>query len=274
MKSVKWKERKGKCYRPAGRGRSFSKCKIDTATLCVQADVSIISAVIDNIYLKCYDIVLTLKQTRFWQDCFILPGPPNFFMSLHVLHSPQSSRWQFSHWPHLVRRLRTPGPTLVPNLDIMGTALWRGVFSFYNYNQLSLLTGRVTWYILSNQWFFMIQWTSHFRLFLRCIKTGFVLRCWEARSPTSTENRVLEFVGLKGGFRLDSPWVGGRFETSAEYRWQLITNARRPLVVIAIPISTINNKCGFFYFFTKMILIFMKSERPSHVNTVSRSNIN
>ena len=53
-------------------------------------------------------------QTRIWQDCFILPGPPNFFISLQVLHSPQSSRWQFSHWPHRVRRRLIPGPTLVP----------------------------------------------------------------------------------------------------------------------------------------------------------------
>ena len=63
-------------------------------------------------------------QTRSWQDCFILPGPPNFFISLQVLHSPQSSRWQFSHCPHRVRRRLIPGPTFVPIIGPLETCFF------------------------------------------------------------------------------------------------------------------------------------------------------
>lgn len=59
-------------------------------------------------------------HARIRQDCFILPAPPNFFISLQVRHSPQSSRWQFSHCPHRVRRRLIPGPTFVPSIGPLG----------------------------------------------------------------------------------------------------------------------------------------------------------
>lgn len=39
------------------------------------------------------------------QAFFSLPAPPNFFISLHVIHSPQSFLWHPSHQPHLPLRL-------------------------------------------------------------------------------------------------------------------------------------------------------------------------
>lgn len=59
-------------------------------------------------------------HARIRQDCFILPAPPNFFISLQVRHSPQSSRLQFSHCPHRVRRRLIPGPTFVPSIGPLG----------------------------------------------------------------------------------------------------------------------------------------------------------
>jgi hypothetical protein len=41
------------------------------------------------------------------QHCFDTPWPPNFFMSLQYLHSPQSSRVHGSHPRHRIRRLRS-----------------------------------------------------------------------------------------------------------------------------------------------------------------------
>lgn len=42
------------------------------------------------------------------QDCFIRPGPPNFFMSLQKWHSPHSVRTHASHFRHRVRLRRAP----------------------------------------------------------------------------------------------------------------------------------------------------------------------
>lgn len=42
------------------------------------------------------------------QDCFILPGPPNFFMSLQKWHSPHSVRRHASHLRHRVLLRRAP----------------------------------------------------------------------------------------------------------------------------------------------------------------------
>ena len=41
-------------------------------------------------------------------DCFMRPGPPNFFMSLQKWHSPHSVRRHASHFLHRVRRRRAP----------------------------------------------------------------------------------------------------------------------------------------------------------------------
>lgn len=67
-------------------------------------------------------------HARMRQDCFILPAPPNFFISLQVRHSPQSSRWQFSHCPHRVRRRLIPGPTFVPSIGPRGPVFRATVF--------------------------------------------------------------------------------------------------------------------------------------------------
>lgn len=51
------------------------------------------------------------------QDCFILPGPPNFRMSLQKLHSAQSLRVHGSHRLHrTLRRRMLAGVT--PGLDL------------------------------------------------------------------------------------------------------------------------------------------------------------
>lgn len=52
-------------------------------------------------------------------DCFMRPGPPNFFMSLQKWQSPHSVRRHASHFRHLVRLLRAPD---VPRLDDSLTA--------------------------------------------------------------------------------------------------------------------------------------------------------
>ncbi|CAN7948475.1 unnamed protein product, partial [Ixodes pacificus] len=45
---------------------------------------------------------------RLMQDCFMRPGPPNFFMSLQKWQSPQSARRQASHFLQRVRRRLAP----------------------------------------------------------------------------------------------------------------------------------------------------------------------
>ena len=70
-------------------------------------------------------------HARIRQDCFILPAPPNFFISLQVRHSPQSSRRQFSHCPHRVRRRLIPGPTFVPTIGPLGPCFLAAGF-FYD----------------------------------------------------------------------------------------------------------------------------------------------
>lgn len=51
---------------------------------------------------------LTAMHCLMMQDCFILPGPPNFFMSLQKWHSPHSVRRHASHLRHRVLRRRAP----------------------------------------------------------------------------------------------------------------------------------------------------------------------
>lgn len=41
-------------------------------------------------------------------DCFMRPGPPNFFMSLQKWHSPHSVRTHASHFLQRVRLRRAP----------------------------------------------------------------------------------------------------------------------------------------------------------------------
>lgn len=75
-------------------------------------------------YRHCNKLLLTLRHCLLMQDCFILPGPPNFFISLQKWHSPQSDCWQFSHLRHLVLRLRVP-----VELPLTGGRLWWTVFT-------------------------------------------------------------------------------------------------------------------------------------------------
>lgn len=52
--------------------------------------------------------LLTAIHCLIMQDCFILPGPPNFFMSLQKWHSPHSVRRHASHLRHRVLLRRAP----------------------------------------------------------------------------------------------------------------------------------------------------------------------
>lgn len=49
-------------------------------------------------------------------DCFIRPGPPNFFMSLQKWHSPHSVRMQAWQRRQRVRRRRAPPSALLPDI--------------------------------------------------------------------------------------------------------------------------------------------------------------
>lgn len=62
---------------------------------------------------------LTAMHCLIMHDCFMRPGPPNFFMSLQKWHSPHSVRRHASHFRHRVRLLRAPD---VPRLDDSFTA--------------------------------------------------------------------------------------------------------------------------------------------------------
>lgn len=57
---------------------------------------------------SCSRGTLTAIHCLMMQDCFILPGPPNFFMSLQKWHSPHSVRRQASHLRHRVLLRRAP----------------------------------------------------------------------------------------------------------------------------------------------------------------------
>lgn len=61
--------------------------------------------------------VLTAMHCLMMQDCFIRPGPPNFFMSLQKWHSPHSVRRQASHFRQRVLLRRAPDvPRLADSL--------------------------------------------------------------------------------------------------------------------------------------------------------------
>lgn len=51
---------------------------------------------------------LTAMHCLMMHDCFIRPGPPNFFMSLQKWHSPHSVRRHASHLRQRVLRLLAP----------------------------------------------------------------------------------------------------------------------------------------------------------------------
>ena len=53
--------------------------------------------------------------------CFFLPSPPNFRLSLHVGHFPQSFRMHQKHFPH--RRSRTCLPEPLRRFRSCGVAL-------------------------------------------------------------------------------------------------------------------------------------------------------
>ena len=63
-----------------------------------------------NVWSECVDSTVWATSGRVLVHVHILclqaflsrPAPPNFFMSSHVMHSPQSSFWHPSHSPHLL----------------------------------------------------------------------------------------------------------------------------------------------------------------------------
>lgn len=60
---------------------------------------------------------LTAMHCLMMHDCFIRPGPPNFFMSLQKWHSPHSVRRHASHFRQRVRLLLAPDvPRLADSL--------------------------------------------------------------------------------------------------------------------------------------------------------------
>lgn len=60
---------------------------------------------------------LTAIHCLMMQDCFIRPGPPNFFMSLQKWHSPHSVRRHASHFRQRVLLLLAPDvPRLADSL--------------------------------------------------------------------------------------------------------------------------------------------------------------
>lgn len=61
-----------------------------------------------NLVCLCVAEFLTAIHCLIMQDCFMRPGPPNFFMSLQKWHSPHSVRTHASHFRHRVRRRRAP----------------------------------------------------------------------------------------------------------------------------------------------------------------------
>lgn len=67
--------------------------------------------------------LLTAMHCLLMQDCFMRPGPPNFFISLQKWQSPQSALKQASHFLHRVLRLRALllllllPPDLEPDFD-------------------------------------------------------------------------------------------------------------------------------------------------------------
>lgn len=60
---------------------------------------------------------LTAMHCLMMQDCFMRPGPPNFFMSLQKWHSPHSVRRHASHFRQRVLLLLAPDvPRLADSL--------------------------------------------------------------------------------------------------------------------------------------------------------------
>lgn len=69
------------------------------------------------------NVIHTAIHWRLIQDCFIRPGPPNFFISLQKWHSPQSALRHASHFLHLVllrRALLELLPLEPPDFEPLG----------------------------------------------------------------------------------------------------------------------------------------------------------
>lgn len=72
-----------------------------------------IDMVIQPYYTHCLmgsaEVSGTWQYKTYTQHCFILPGPPYFFISRQKAHTRQFSAWQPSQWPHRGRLFRPAG---------------------------------------------------------------------------------------------------------------------------------------------------------------------
>lgn len=76
------------------------------------------------------------------QDCFIVPGPPYFFMSLQYTQSPQSSLKQATHSLHLtLLTLLADGGRLYPGLPSSDLDLMYLYINFDNNGRSRLRQG-------------------------------------------------------------------------------------------------------------------------------------